>query len=242
MGTMTKVADLGWLPDPTGRYEYRYWDGSDWSDDVYDDGLMFRDPMATGKLPPPLERSRRWAPRFALLGAGMLLAAGTAATVALVVVPRDGRDTETAGQARAGGTTTTAPSTSSSTTTPSTTAAPAAPGPATGPAASGGLPDSVTSTTAPAAPPPAGGEAPADPDAAAVAENLAGGLMAAGGGMLNEDQAQCLAEAMVEALGVDRIRELGMESGNIVAMSTGFSQLTPEESAAMSDLQSTCGM
>jgi hypothetical protein len=240
MGTMTKVADLGWLPDPTGRYEYRYWDGTDWCDDVYDDGLMFRDPLATGMLPPPIERSRRWAPRFALLGAGALLAAGTAATVALVGIPGDGRDTETAGQARSGGPpTTAAPLTTAPTTTASTTTAPA---PTTGPATSGGgLPDSVTSTTVAAAPPP-GDAAPADADTAGTVDNIAQGFKAAGGGMLTDEQAQCLAEALVDTLGMDRIRELGLDSGDMMAMSTAFAQLTPEESAAMSALQSTCAL
>jgi Protein of unknown function (DUF2510) len=41
----------GWQPDPSGRHEYRYWDGSTWTDDVSDAGLTSVDP-APG-LPAP---------------------------------------------------------------------------------------------------------------------------------------------------------------------------------------------
>jgi hypothetical protein len=36
----------GWNPDPSGRHEYRYWDGSNWTDDVSDNGVTSTDPMA----------------------------------------------------------------------------------------------------------------------------------------------------------------------------------------------------
>jgi hypothetical protein len=35
----------GWNPDPTGRHEYRYWDGGTWTDDVSDDGVASVDPV-----------------------------------------------------------------------------------------------------------------------------------------------------------------------------------------------------
>jgi hypothetical protein len=34
----------GWLPDPTGRHEYRYWDGAEWTPDVSDAGQTAVDP------------------------------------------------------------------------------------------------------------------------------------------------------------------------------------------------------
>jgi hypothetical protein len=37
----------GWNPDPTGRHEYRYWDGSVWTDDVSDQGVTAVDPVGT---------------------------------------------------------------------------------------------------------------------------------------------------------------------------------------------------
>ena len=35
-----------WLPDPTGRHQYRYWDGGSWTENVYDAGVESRDPAA----------------------------------------------------------------------------------------------------------------------------------------------------------------------------------------------------
>jgi hypothetical protein len=34
----------GWHPDPAGRHELRYWDGSGWTDDVSDSGVAAKDP------------------------------------------------------------------------------------------------------------------------------------------------------------------------------------------------------
>jgi hypothetical protein len=34
-----------WLPDPTGRHQYRYWDGGCWTENVYDAGVESRDPV-----------------------------------------------------------------------------------------------------------------------------------------------------------------------------------------------------
>jgi hypothetical protein len=35
----------GWHPDPTGRHQYRWWDGTVWSDAVADQGVERRDPI-----------------------------------------------------------------------------------------------------------------------------------------------------------------------------------------------------
>jgi len=44
----------GWLPDPTGRHEHRYWDGSYWTSDVSDGGVTSFDPYdATAQQPQP---------------------------------------------------------------------------------------------------------------------------------------------------------------------------------------------
>jgi hypothetical protein len=32
-----------WIPDPTGRHQYRYWDGGVWTENVYDAGVESRD-------------------------------------------------------------------------------------------------------------------------------------------------------------------------------------------------------
>lgn len=36
----------GWQPDPRGRHEYRYWDGTQWTDHVSDHGEVSEDPVA----------------------------------------------------------------------------------------------------------------------------------------------------------------------------------------------------
>ena len=37
-GTAPVAGAPGWHPDPTGRHEFRYWDGRAWSDRVSDRG------------------------------------------------------------------------------------------------------------------------------------------------------------------------------------------------------------
>jgi len=36
-----------WMNDPTGRHQYRYWDGGQWAENVYDAGVESRDPVGT---------------------------------------------------------------------------------------------------------------------------------------------------------------------------------------------------
>ena len=42
---MANVA-AGWYPDPTGRFEHRYWDGSAWTDYAARGGVQSQDPVA----------------------------------------------------------------------------------------------------------------------------------------------------------------------------------------------------
>ena len=51
-----------WEPDPTGRHQYRWWDGERWTDQVSDDGAQLVDPVSITEaglprdappLPPP---------------------------------------------------------------------------------------------------------------------------------------------------------------------------------------------
>ena len=42
-------SQAGWQPDPFGRHEYRYWDGSAWSDQVSDGGVVASDPPGDGQ-------------------------------------------------------------------------------------------------------------------------------------------------------------------------------------------------
>jgi hypothetical protein len=41
----TVSAGGGWQPDPTGRHELRYWDGTAWTDQVSDQGTASTDPL-----------------------------------------------------------------------------------------------------------------------------------------------------------------------------------------------------
>jgi len=49
--TETGGAPANWYPDPTGRFEYRYWDGALWTEDVATAGQQSRDPL-TPPAPP----------------------------------------------------------------------------------------------------------------------------------------------------------------------------------------------
>ncbi len=45
-GTATLVRLAArWMNDPTGRHQYRYWDGTNWTENVYDAGVESRDPV-----------------------------------------------------------------------------------------------------------------------------------------------------------------------------------------------------
>jgi hypothetical protein len=44
-GDFPSAAAAGWLADPTGRHEYRYWNGSGWSKHVADGGRRSTDAM-----------------------------------------------------------------------------------------------------------------------------------------------------------------------------------------------------
>jgi Protein of unknown function (DUF2510) len=46
----------GWLPDPTGRFQYRYWDGANWSASVSRQGSTESDPI-TSPQPPSMQTS-----------------------------------------------------------------------------------------------------------------------------------------------------------------------------------------
>lgn len=43
---MSDSSPAGWHPDPRGRHEHRYWDGTQWTDHVADAGVMGTDPVA----------------------------------------------------------------------------------------------------------------------------------------------------------------------------------------------------
>ena len=44
-----------WEPDPTGRHQYRWWDGEQWTDQVADDGVQTVDPVSSAEANSPLD-------------------------------------------------------------------------------------------------------------------------------------------------------------------------------------------
>lgn len=52
----------GWQPDPRGRHEYRYWDGTQWTDHVSDQGQVSSDPVADASPPADSEKSAIFKP------------------------------------------------------------------------------------------------------------------------------------------------------------------------------------
>jgi hypothetical protein len=58
----------GWNPDPTGRHEYRYWDGGNWTDDVSDNGVTAVDPVDApapfgGEPTAPFDPTQQYTPQ-----------------------------------------------------------------------------------------------------------------------------------------------------------------------------------
>lgn len=48
---MSDITPAGWQPDPTGRHEHRYWDGTTWTDNVSDAGTAATDPFTEAAAP-----------------------------------------------------------------------------------------------------------------------------------------------------------------------------------------------
>ena len=46
----TQSGGAGWHPDPSGRHQLRYWDGTTWTDSVSDNGVAASDPPDAGAI------------------------------------------------------------------------------------------------------------------------------------------------------------------------------------------------
>ncbi|HKY67049.1 MAG TPA: DUF2510 domain-containing protein [Acidimicrobiales bacterium] len=258
----------GWLPDPTGRHEYRYWDGASWTSDVSDAGTTAIDaltaplpapgapaappepgdptqvidgtgsyapPTATfgpptapydasaGGAPPsgpyvpppgtggyPQPTPRRSGPSTGLLVGLAVLAVALIAGIGFVLASGDDGDDDTA-----------------TGTTTSTTAA-----------------DDDTSTTLPPDDGDDGDDSGDgglgsgdvdldDPDTReAVVDVVAGQLEEEG---LEREQAECLANGVLDGLSPERLAEIGESGGDI-------SSLTPEEMSSVFSAVLDCGV
>jgi hypothetical protein len=52
-GPPPTTAPAGWAPDPSGRYEHRYWSGSEWTEHVSTAGTTGQDPVPPTAPQPP---------------------------------------------------------------------------------------------------------------------------------------------------------------------------------------------
>lgn len=53
MSIQPAMGAAGWLQDPSGRFDYRYWDGSRWTAAVMRGGATYSDPEAPPETPAP---------------------------------------------------------------------------------------------------------------------------------------------------------------------------------------------
>ncbi len=67
-----------WLPDPEGRHQLRWWDGTEWTEHVSDQGQQSTAPLSDSTTPPPAGASPR-------LPAGASSRRSARATAALVL-------------------------------------------------------------------------------------------------------------------------------------------------------------
>lgn len=56
--TVNGTPQPGWLPDPEGRYEYRWWDGQSWTDQVSHQGQAGRAPMGATPQRPQAQQAQ----------------------------------------------------------------------------------------------------------------------------------------------------------------------------------------
>jgi hypothetical protein len=256
----------GWQPDPTTRHEYRYWDGSQWTDDVSDGGVTSVDPVdgsgaaaaggypssdatqamdpatqAYGGPPPPGAGtpppgvnpsyqgygadpygqsygggSGQMPPgQPAKKGPNPALIIGIAVVVLLLLgggafallSGDDGDDDETS----AGTTTTTAAETTTTTSAPETTT----------------TTEATTTTTEEDA----GSGASDDSLVPLIAEGIQQSAPE-----LTDEQAECIAQVIIDEVGVEQLAEIGA-SGDT---SDAFSQLTSEQQAALATAMLDC--
>ena len=59
------ASSASWYPDPLGRHEHRYWDGSEWTEHVSDAGALTTDPLATTSAEPAAEVPPKSEPQHA---------------------------------------------------------------------------------------------------------------------------------------------------------------------------------
>jgi hypothetical protein len=232
----------GWERDPSGRHEYRYWDGASWTDDVADQGVTSVDPIGGGDPTAVVDPTRQYsAGPVAPPGGGAapppggygqpaygsgpypaapppksgpslglvvgLAAAAIAVIVGLVVLLTAGGDDGDDDVATEDVT-------------------------ATDDTATDGTSGDDTATDDTATEDTASDDTSGDQTSDAVVSALADSLVASG--QFDQEEAECLAQTMLDGIGLERLAEIG---------ATGdLSSLTPEEMSTVFDAVIECGI
>jgi hypothetical protein len=202
----------GWLPDPTGRHEHRYWDGSYWTSDVSDGGVTSFDPYdATAQqpqtgfgAPTPSGQGYGSSPGYGQpqgfgsgpYGAqppssgggpstGLLVGLGAAILVVIVaiVLVATNKDDDKDGDTIASGDETSQDDTTDTTATPDDSGD-----------------DSGDSS---------GSHSESDQ---VMIDAMATGILGSSNGALTQEDADCIAAAMFDELGLERLIEIGGEA------------------------------
>jgi hypothetical protein len=207
----------GWQPDPTGRHDYRYWDGSRWTDDVSDAGATSVDPIGGG--PPPPTEVQPHVPEYGQpyqpydggpshMGpssggsgpsTGLLVALGLVVLVlvgGIVFVLLSGSDDDDDDD-------TASSSTSASTTTT----------------------EATTTTTG--------------ISSEEVVDQFATAIFEGANGEFTEEQARCMAEGILDTIGLERLAQVQIEAGDDGTQNP-VDLLTPEEQEAAFDAMRAC--
>ena len=174
----------GWNPDPTGRHEYRYWDGAVWSDDVSDQGVTSVDPMVQAPAPSAAPAA---APQYGVPSGGY---------------PAQGGYPGQGGYDSYGGHPAPAPG-------PAKRSGPSigliVGGAAAAVAVIAGIAFAVVSSQ---------DDGEDEPDSDGVVELIAEGMEQQAGGLITSEQADCAARAMVDELGVETLLETSADGSD----------------------------
>jgi hypothetical protein len=246
----------GWQPDPTGRHEYRYWDGTQWTEDVSDGGHTSIDPMPGAPAPTATQATAPQAGAYQQPGAGgydqhQQPGAGAYGQATRPYGQSAAPYGEYGQQASPYGANPYAPAPHQ----------PSGSGPSTGLLVglgvlllvlvvgiaviitSGGDDDDdggggETAGNTEAGTDDGGDDPPpstTEPDTSggsetAIADAIATGIVSESNGVLTEEEGRCIADGMVAELGVDRIIELGLDTSGA---SNPFELLDPDEQTAV---------
>jgi Protein of unknown function (DUF2510) len=65
------MSEPAWHPDPTGRHQYRWWDGAAWTDSISDNGVVGTDPLQASAPQTPVTPQSASAPQATIIASTM---------------------------------------------------------------------------------------------------------------------------------------------------------------------------